>query len=193
MPDLYLASQSPRRRELLTQIGVDFSVLSVDVPEERQINETPLAYVKRLAIAKSQAGSAIQTSVPVLGSDTIVTLGEQVLEKPDSESQAIEMLLTLSGKTHQVITAVAISLDKRIEHCCCISHVSFAEISQAQARDYWQTGEPKDKAGAYGIQGLGAVFVKQLQGSYTNVVGLPLYETSQLLQSFNIPIWTSQK
>lgn len=189
MPNCYLASQSPRRRELLTQIGVDFTLVSVDVPEEKQANETALDYVERLAFDKSRAGAECYTDAPVLGSDTIVVLGEQVLEKPQSQEHAVQMLLALSGQTHQVMTAVAITLGERTECCYCISHVSFCDISEQEAIAYWQTGEPKDKAGSYGIQGLGAVFVKHLQGSYSAVVGLPLYETTQLLRSFNIPIW----
>ena len=189
MPDIYLASQSPRRRELLRQIGVDFSVVTVDVPEEKQQTETGLEYVERLACEKSQAGAALYPLLPVIGADTIVCLDEHILEKPQSQQHAVAMLCQLSGRVHQVITAVAISQGKRTEYCHCISDVSFREISEQEALRYWQTGEPEDKAGAYGIQGLGAVFVKQLQGSYTNVVGLPLYETTQLLALFNTSVW----
>jgi len=189
MPDCLLASQSPRRRELLSQIGVDFAVVSVDVAEEKAEKETGLEYVERLAREKSQAGVLLGSTLPVIGSDTIVILGEKILEKPQSQDDALTMLSELSNCTHQVITAVAISDTEQTQHCHCISDVTFREITQAEAIRYWQTGEPKDKAGGYGIQGLGAVFVKQLQGSYSNVVGLPLYETTGLLTQFAIPFW----
>lgn len=189
MADCALASKSPRRRELLTQIGVDFSIVSVDVPEEKQIKETGLEYVERLAQEKSKAGTVLESTMPVIGSDTIVMLGNDVLEKPESQEDAVAMLCALSNNTHQVVTAVAVSLGNRMEYCHCMTDVSFREIKEDEAIHYWQTGEPKDKAGSYGIQGLGAVFVRSIQGSYSNVVGLPLYETTQLLTQFNIPFW----
>lgn len=189
MADCYLASRSSRRRELLAQIGVDFSVLNVDVLEERQAEELGLAYVQRLAREKAQAGSVINTEKPVMGADTIVMLDDQILEKPKSQQHAIEMLCILSNRRHHVITAVAISFAGQTESCHCITEVSFRVITETEAIRYWQTGEPQDKAGAYGIQGLGAVFVEHIQGSYSNVVGLPLYETTQLLKHFEIPIW----
>lgn len=189
MTDCYLASQSPRRRELLTQIGVKFSVISVDVAEEKQAKESAIEYVKRLACEKAQAGSASHPDKPVIGADTIVLLDDLVLEKPQSQSHAVEMLCALSNRYHQVITAVALCFAGQTDCCHCITEVKFRDISESEATQYWQTGEPQDKAGAYGIQGLGAVFVENIRGSYSNVVGLPLFETTQLLNNFTIPIW----
>ena len=189
MPSFFLASQSPRRRELLHQIGVVFDVLSVDVPEEPQAGESPQNYVQRLARSKSEAGARLQPESVVLGADTIVVAQGRILEKPQDREQAIAMLLTLSASTHHVMTAVSLTLGKRNETRLCISDVSFRAISEAEAKDYWHTGEPKDKAGGYGIQGLGAVFVESIKGSYSNVVGLPLFETHQLLKLFQIPVW----
>ena len=174
---------------MLHQIGVVFDVLSVDVPEEPQAGESPQNYVQRLARSKSEAGARLQPESVVLGADTIVVAQGRILEKPQDREQAIAMLLTLSASTHHVMTAVSLTLGKRNETRLCISDVSFRAISEAEAKDYWHTGEPKDKAGGYGIQGLGAVFVESIKGSYSNVVGLPLFETHQLLKLFQIPVW----
>jgi septum formation protein len=187
MRAIYLASQSPRRRELLEQIGVTFDVISVQVDEVRG-DETPVDYVHRLSRDKAMAGVALFNDRPVLGADTIVVLGEQVLEKPYSREQGIEMLLTLSGQTHQVMTAVSLCLAERYETRCSISSVTFRVISEAEAAAYWVTGEPADKAGGYGIQGKGGVFVRQIQGSYSGIVGLPVYETEQLLRLFGVVV-----
>ncbi|MGH1371415.1 MAG: Maf family protein [Cellvibrionaceae bacterium] len=194
MTALYLASQSPRRRELLTQIGVQFEVLSVDVEEWQGPDESPADYVERLARDKSAAGwhklSAGQKSpAPVMGADTIVVLGGQVLEKPRDEAHGIGMLLALSGQVHQVFTAVAVTSGKDQQSVICRSEVRFGEITPARAAAYWRTGEPCDKAGGYGIQGAGAVFVEKISGSYSAVVGLPLFETQALLAQFDIGVW----
>ncbi len=193
MPDIYLASQSPRRRELLLQIGVSFEVVDVDVPEEREANESPLDYVKRLAQTKAMAGLGVVDDKPILGADTIVVLEQSdepiILEKPRDKSHAIEMLMALSGGQHQVITAVAVCDKSRIDIRVNQTRVEFREISEQEASAYWLTGEPADKAGAYGIQGLGGVFVRRLEGSYSSVVGLPLFETTELLSLFDIPYW----
>ena len=189
--DLYLASQSPRRRELLSQIGVRFSPLSVDVAEERGPDESPEHYVQRLASEKAQAGRAIKADKPVLGADTIVVLGNKVLEKPASAEQGINMLMSLSAQVHQVMTAVCLCDDGREEVRLNKTAVRFRHIQLSEAQRYWNTGEPADKAGGYGIQGLGAVFVDSINGSYSAVVGLPLQETSQLLRVFHVPIWQS--
>jgi len=181
---LYLASASPRRRELLTQLGYRFEVLRVDVPEFRQPGETPRAYVQRLACDKALAGWQTSSGrLPVLGADTIVVLGERVLEKPRDRADALEMLAALSGQTHQVLTAVALASARGCEVRLVSTDVSFRVLTAGEISDYWASGEPCDKAGAYGIQGIAGKFVRRIEGSYTAVVGLPLMETDLLLQA----------
>lgn len=189
---IYLASQSPRRRELLEQIGVSYDVLSVNVEECQQSSEAATDYVQRLSLEKALAGAALVSDRPVLGADTIVVLGDDVLEKPLSEDHAVAMLLRLSGHTHQVMTAVSLVFQAQQRTCINVTSVTFRAISDAEARRYWLSGEPKDKAGAYGIQGLGAVFVEHIEGSYSSVVGLPLFETSALLADFGVSMWSSK-
>jgi septum formation protein len=189
---IYLASQSPRRRELLEQIGVSYDVLSVNVEECQQSSEAATDYVQRLSLEKALAGAALVSDRPVLGADTIVVLGDDVLEKPLSEDHAVAMLLRLSGHTHQVMTAVSLVFQAQQRTCINVTSVTFRVISDAEARRYWLSGEPKDKAGAYGIQGLGAVFVEHIEGSYSSVVGLPLFETSALLADFGVSMWSSK-
>ena len=192
--DLLLASRSPRRRELLSQIGVRYELVRVDVLEERQANEIPSVYVRRLAREKARAGFDIQESSrssPVLGADTIVVLGEEILEKPLDEKDCEHLLESLSGRTHEVLTAICIYSDAGVEEALCSTWVSFRELQRDEIKRYWQSGEPKDKAGGYGIQGLGALFVKRIEGSYSNVVGLPLYETGLMLEKLSIPFWSS--
>lgn len=194
MTDLYLASQSPRRRELLEQIGVRYRVLAVDVVEECGVQESPMSYVSRLACAKSQAGyDALLTQgfeqKPVLGADTIVVLDGRALEKPSDEVEGVAMLKALSGRTHEVVTALALTSAERQEFRVSVSEVRFRTLLDDEIIRYWHTGEPHDKAGGYGIQGLGAVFVEQLSGSYSGVVGLPLAETQSLLVEFGVPYW----
>lgn len=181
-PQLYLASASPRRRELLAQLGYRFAVLKVDVPEEHQPGEHAPDYARRLACAKAEAGwLACGGRLPVLGSDTIVVLDDRVLEKPRDEADATAMLTALSGREHQVMTAVALATGSGT-HCQLVStSVTFRELSAAEIAVYWQSGEPADKAGAYGIQGIAGKFVSRIDGSYSAVVGLPLLETDQLL------------
>lgn len=193
-PHLYLASQSPRRRELLRQIGVDHEVLSVAVTEQPLAQESARDYVQRLAREKACAGVSRLSmeslkSAPVLGADTIVVCAGEILEKPRDQIHAATMLRALSGQTHQVMTAVAIADETRHEVLLSTTEVSFRPLSDAEIAAYWRTGEPQDKAGGYAIQGLGAVFVRELRGSYTGVVGLPLEATMDLLQSFGVPWW----
>lgn len=190
-PNLYLASQSPRRRELLDQIGVRYRCVSLDVPEQRLPAEAAQDYVVRLAKAKAAAGwlQVKNKSVPVLGSDTIVVCAGEVLEKPGDEQQAVNMLLRMSGSEHLVLTAVALCMGDRCQTRLSTTTVRFRAICEAEARRYWHSGEPSDKAGGYGIQGLGAIFVESIKGSYSGVMGLPLYETSQLLGEFDVPVW----
>jgi septum formation protein len=184
-PQIYLASNSPRRRELLTQIGVDFTVLSVDVDESRLANETPIDYVTRVAIAKAQAGWDTLSELnrrPVLGSDTSVVLADIILGKPINDDDARAMLQQISGRTHQVMTAVAVVTATHIKCELNISQVTFAAMTESDIDWYIATQEGTDKAGAYAVQGLAALFIDQIQGSYSAIMGLPLRETGLLLQ-----------
>lgn len=190
MNPLYLASGSPRRRELLTQIGVPFSVVSAPIDETPLPDESATAYVERLARAKAAAGLAsVEGPAVVLGADTAVVLDGRILGKPDNREDALAMLADLSGREHQVLTAVALSDGQRVQSLCVTSKVRFRAISADEAQRYWASGEPADKAGGYAIQGLGAVFVTGLSGSYSAVVGLPLSETADLLGQFGIACW----
>ncbi|MBD8879412.1 septum formation inhibitor Maf [Rhodanobacter sp. 7MK24] len=183
---LYLASQSPRRRELLTQLGIDFRVIDVDVPELRAAQESPREYVNRVARDKARAGLAALAEAAgamVLGADTEVVLDDEVFGKPRDAQDAATMLRRLSGCTHAVISAVWL-LDARGERsACCVSRVRFAELDDAAITAYVATGESLGKAGAYAIQGRGATLVEHLEGSYSGVMGLPLFETAQLLRA----------
>jgi septum formation protein len=184
---LYLASQSPRRRELLTQLGVDYSVLDVDVPEQRQPGEPAMDYVNRVAREKAGAGLLEVMAVPgalVLGADTEVVLDEVVYGKPLDSSDAARMLRELSGRSHRVITAVWILSAGREEHAISESQVRFATIGEAEIASYVASGECMGKAGAYAVQGRAAAFVAHLSGSHSGVMGLPLHETCQLLRKF---------
>lgn len=190
-PDLvYLASASPRRRELLGQLGLRCEVLTVAVDETRHAREGAADLVCRLALAKVRAAmsTTLPTPAPVLGADTVVALGDEIMGKPADEADARRILGRLSGRTHSVWTAVAIADGGRDRVELCRSEVSFRTILPAEIAAYWQTGEPADKAGAYGIQGLGAIFVAGLTGSYSGVMGLPLFETARLLESFGRPV-----
>jgi septum formation protein len=189
---VYLASASPRRRQLLSQIGVSFQVLSVDVDESIAAGEAAEHYVSRLAQAKAAAGLARRNAArhaAVLGADTAVVAGGAILGKPAGCEDAERMLGLLSARTHQVLTAVALAGDDGVRVRLSRSEVTFREITPEEARDYWNTGESRDKAGAYAIQGYGAVFVSGLRGSYSGVMGLPLYETAQLLRAAGVPCW----
>ena len=191
MPPLFLASGSPRRRELLTQIGVPFTVLSAQIDETPLSNENPAAYVERLARGKAEAGLALLAADQgcVMGADTAVVLDGQILGKPVDEADALQMLAALSGREHEVLTAIALVNGQRCETSVVASRVRFRSISTGEAQTYWASGEPRDKAGSYAIQGLAAIFVEGLQGSYSAVVGLPLCETAEMLGRFGIPCW----
>jgi septum formation protein len=185
MVSLYLASGSPRRRELLTQLGLRFERLSTEVEEKKRPDEQAEAYVRRLAREKAQAGVAVATrDLPVLGADTIVVLNDAVLEKPVNEAAAAEMLTKLSGQTHQVMTAVVLADRKACLDCLVVTEVTFRNLTAEDIATYIASGEPMDKAGAYGIQGSGGNFVRKINGSYHAVVGLPLVETAELLSHF---------
>ena len=192
MNSLYLASGSPRRRELLTQIGVPFTVVSAAMVETPLANEPAVAYVERLARGKATAGFIAlgQTlGACVLGADTAVIVDGQILGKPVDQADALAMLMALSGREHEVLTAIALTDGQRCETRCVSSRVRFREVSVQEATAYWHSGEPQDKSGGYAIQGLGSVFVAGLNGSYSAVVGLPVCETAQLLAQFGIPCW----
>ena len=193
---LVLASQSPRRVELLTQIGLTFIQKPADIDETPAAGEAPLDYVVRMAKEKAQQVYQLQNEkaqsngakvdMVVLGSDTIGECAGTILVKPTDYSDFCAMMQMMSGQSHFVHTAIAIQTQDRLEAMSVTTEVEFARLSEAQIRWYWQSGEPQDKAGGYGIQGLGAQFVKQIKGSYSAVVGLPLYETITLLDKVGI-------
>jgi septum formation protein len=193
---VYLASASPRRRQLLSQIGVIFQVLNVEVDESLAAGEGAERYVLRLARAKAAAGLGRRIAArraPVLGADTAVVAGGAILGKPADCADAERMLGLLSARTHEVLTAVALATDDGVLSHLSRSEVTFREITPEEARDYWNTGESRDKAGAYAIQGYGAVFVSGLRGSYSGVMGLPLFETAHLLRAAGVPCWLGTK
>ena len=189
---IYLASGSPRRRELLQQIGVPFRVIGADLDETALRGESPLAYVSRLAQAKAGLGwerSRALGRAPVLAADTAVVLEGGILGKPSGMKDAIAMLLRLSGRAHEVLTAVALRTVTGSEVKVSRSVVTFRSIDSSEARAYWETAEPSDKAGAYAIQGYAAIFISDLKGSYSGVMGLPLFETAELLKAAGVPCW----
>ena len=182
---IYLASNSPRRRELLTQIGVDFTVLPTDIDESRLVNEAPIDYVKRLAVAKAQAGWDSLSDLdmrPVLGSDTSVVLENIIFGKPNNDYDARLMLQQISGRTHQVMTVVAVVTATEIKCNLNISQVTFTTMTESDIDWYIATKEGIDKAGAYAVQGSAALFIDQIHGSYSAIMGLPLRETGLLLK-----------
>ncbi|MEI9579229.1 nucleoside triphosphate pyrophosphatase [Enterobacter asburiae] len=186
MTSLYLASGSPRRQELLTQLGVSFERIVTGIEEKRAEGESAQQYVSRLAREKAQAGVAsVPRDLPVLGADTIVILNGEVLEKPRDADHAARMLHKMSGQTHQVMTAVALADRQNVLDCLVVTEVTFRVLTDDDIAAYIASGEPMDKAGAYGIQGLGGCFVRKINGSYHAVVGLPLVETYELLSNFN--------
>lgn len=209
LPDIYLASSSPRRRELLDQLGVRFAVVAQDVPEHYASDEAPEDYVQRLALEKARAGwQALPADAirrPVLGADTAVVVDDTVLGKPADRAAALAMLAMLSGRAHRVLSAVAVvgatvsdvsdggELRQRLgQYRTSVrlseSRVWFRRIDEQERAAYWASGEPADKAGGYAIQGLGAIFVERLDGSYSGVMGLPLFETAELLQGLGIEL-----
>ena len=194
---IYLASRSPRRRELLKQIDVSFEVLVLrehpargpDVDESRHPGESPGDYVRRVSRAKAEVGwSRIEQRrlrrFSVLGADTAVCVDEEILGKPADGADAARMLRLLSGREHRVLTAVALKFEDRVEQIASESRVRFCELGKDEIETYLKTGEPNDKAGAYAIQGRAAAFVTEIHGSYTGIMGLPLYETARLIRNF---------
>lgn len=188
-PVICLASSSPRRRELLSQIGVPHVVAGADIDESVLPDETPRAYVIRLAREKALAIRRTGQQLPVLAADTTVVVDSRVFGKPRDRTDAIEMLGTLAGRAHEVLTAIALASSQGVSERLISSTVRFRAISPEECAAYWDTGEPRDKAGGYAIQGLGAVFVESLSGSYSAVMGLPLFETGELLQAAGIQFW----
>lgn len=198
---IYLASKSPRRRELLRQVGIDFELLmlrndpvrGVDVTEDVDAHESPEDYVARVALEKGAFAWNIVmtrrlTPRPVLSADTTVTMNGLILGKPAGQQEAIAMLEQLSGRTHEVLTSVAVHYQDMAEQITQVSTVRFARLSPAAIRAYCASTEPYDKAGGYGIQGLAALFVEHIDGSHSGIMGLPLFETAQLLRRAGVPI-----
>jgi septum formation protein len=190
-PAVYLASQSPRRRELLAQIGVGYSVLAAEVDETRRPGEAPSAYVERLAREKAAAGRARLLReqlppLPVLGADTAVVVDDDILGKPADAAAAHAMLRRLSGRSHRVLTGVSLCAPSGQHSVVSATEVWFRALDDAEIERYWASGEPRDKDGAYGIQGRAALFVARIDGSYSGVVGLPLFETAALLRRCGI-------
>jgi septum formation protein len=193
MKKLLLASASIRRKELLDQIGVQYQSAPMDIDESVQENEQAADYVERLAREKAQAGIMANPDMVVLAADTTVVVAGNILGKPDDEQDARDMLGQLSGSIHQVLTGIAVAKrvdgELKIASQVVLTNVFFSAISAQQIENYIQTGEPMGKAGAYGIQGKAALFVDRIEGSYSNVVGLPLAETGKLLEQYNVPLW----
>jgi septum formation protein len=198
---IYLASKSPRRRELLRQVGVEFELLSlrsdpgrgIDVSEDAHGGEAALPYVERVAREKGAFAWNVlhmrrMPLRPVLSADTTVTIDGEILGKPADQAEAVAMLERLSGRTHQVLTSVALHYIDIAEQVTQVSNVRFTKLSPAAIKAYCATPEPYDKAGAYGIQGLGALFIEHIEGSHSGIMGLPVFETAQLLQKAGVKI-----
>jgi septum formation protein len=189
-PQLHLASTSPRRREILRSLGVEFEIAKVETDESPRQGESPEELVLRLAIAKAEAATGAEL---VLGSDTVVVLDGRILGKPRDLDDAVDMLLALSGRSHSVLTGVALRTPEGTRTVLSATDVRFREIGRDEAIRYWQSGEPADKAGGYGIQGLGGMFVEAINGSYSGVMGLPVFETVELLKSAGIEVLAKSK
>lgn len=193
-PQIYLASTSPRRRDLLDQLGIRYRALAIEVDEMQRANELPDAYVIRLARAKAGAGwqavapHGTGETRPVLGADTSVVLDGAVLGKPRDRAHGLEMLEQLSGRSHQVLTAIALVDGVREAMRLSVSTVVFRATTAAERDAYWETGEPLGKAGGYAVQGRAAIFIAHLAGSFSGVMGLPLYETAQVLNEFGVAV-----
>jgi len=188
-PRIVLASASPRRRELLTQIGIPFETIVVEADETPRQSESAQDYVQRVAAEKSALGLAASPfDLPVLGADTEVVLDGEIFGKPKDFEHGASLLRRLSGRTHQVYSSVSLRLGNQHWEAVSVSQVTFRPISLAEIETYWASGEPQGKAGAYAIQGLGAVFIERLEGSYSGVMGLPLFETAGLLQKAGVEI-----
>jgi septum formation protein len=201
-PVLILASASPRRTQLLRQIGVPHRVVPADIDEQRMAGESIEQCVQRLAQRKAlqvqaqlagTAGADDGAPLPVLAADTAVVIDDELLGKPRDRADALAMLARLSARSHRVLSAVALVSVHGLRCRLCVSEVRFRSLKPQECALYWDSGEPRDKAGAYAIQGLGAVFVEHLRGSYTGVMGLPMFETAQLLAEAGVPVWSRQQ
>jgi septum formation protein len=189
-PVLRLASAAPRRRQLLELIGVPHVIQPADIDETPLAGERADRYVLRLARAKAEVVWKLKRDLPVLGADTTVAVGDEILGKPETAAESVAMLNKLSGRTHLVHTGIAMRAPDGREFVSLSStQVQFAHLTTEQMRAYWESGEPQGKAGGYAIQGLGAVFVSNVNGSYTGVMGLPLYETAEMLRAAGVPVW----
>jgi septum formation protein len=188
-PVVCLASVSPRRRELLAQIGVPHIVVGADIDETAQAGESPRDYVLRMARQKALTIRERGETLPVLAADTTVVLDDVIYGKPRDRDDGIAMLGRLSGRTHEVLTAVAVADSRGMALRLSVSTVRFRGLAPQECSAYWETGEPRDKAGGYAIQGAGAVFIESLAGSYSGVMGLPLFETAELLREAGVPYW----
>lgn len=200
-PRIYLASRSPRRRELLAQVGVRFDMLlfrdapriDAEVDELVHAGEVPETYVQRVALAKAAFGARLIAqrhlpARPVLAADTTLDVDGEIIGKPQNEADAATILQRLSGRSHRVLTAIAMAAGERVEHRLSTNEVRFRALTDEEIRRYVQSGEPMDKAGAYGIQGRAAMFIEEIRGSHSGIVGLPLCETTLLLRSFGYPV-----
>ena len=197
---IYLASKSPRRRELLKQIGVHYELLMmreqaprIDVDETPLPHETAHTYVERIVRMKSDMAMQVMRqrklpSRPILTADTTVTLDGNILGKPSDKADAVRILTRLAGESHQVLTAIAVAVDNEVKQVLTTSVVTFAPLTEEEIKRYVETGEPMDKAGAYAVQGIAAKFIAKLSGSYSGVMGLPLYETATLLRQCGVPL-----
>ncbi|MBQ0721598.1 MAG: septum formation inhibitor Maf [Gammaproteobacteria bacterium] len=192
--DVILASSSPRRAELLRQIGVRFAIHPANIDESQYPGEAVEIYVQRMAREKAQtvAQKALANDLPVLGADTTVVLDKRIFPKPADKTEAIATLRALSGRSHRVLSAIAVVAEDRTDFRLSETSVRFRDIKEQEYERYWSTGEAQGKAGAYAIQGLGAVFVEGITGSYSGVVGLPLMQTFELFERFNIACWNAR-
>jgi septum formation protein len=194
-PTLCLASASPRRSALLDQIRVAHLIDPADIDESRTSDEAPPDYVLRLARAKAEHVWQRRTAtsrLPVLAADTAVVIGGEILGKPADRNEGLAMLARLSGRTHEVLTAIAVRGAQGLATALSVSRVRFRDVTPAEGARYWDSGEPADKAGGYAVQGLGAVFIAELSGSYSGVMGLPLHETAELLAAAGVPLWLQE-
>jgi len=188
-PKLHLASQSPRRQDILRSLGLSFTAAGVDVDEQRRNGELPEAMALRLSRTKAMAAGVDHSRI-VIGADTVVVLQNDIFGKPKDRDECLEMLASLSGRTHRVVTGVAVLASEEVRTVVSTTEVKFREISPDEALAYWHSGEPCDKAGAYAIQGRGGIFVEAISGSYSGVVGLPVFETSKLLREAGLRVLT---
>ncbi|MAD07929.1 MAG: septum formation inhibitor Maf [Gammaproteobacteria bacterium] len=187
-----LASSSPRRVSLLQQVGLMFETMSPDVDESLVAGEMPVNYVERLSKSKAAAGLIHRPTYVVIAADTVVALGDEVIGKPRDRANGIEMLMRLSGTTHRVLTGVTVASAAESRTKVVASDVSFRAVSDDEAYAYWHTKEPADKAGGYGLQGIGSIFVEKIHGSPSAVIGLPMLETELMLKHFGIDTWSGR-